>query len=304
MNSIALWIKAARAPFLTGTIIPVLFGSTLAYCETGQFYWLMFFLALIGSVAAQAAANMANDYFDHRTTDDDVNANYTPFSGGSRMIQDKLVTPRAMLIGAFAAWGIALACGIYLFLHTPGYWVLIFAGLGFLGGFFYTATRYAFAYNRVGELSILACFGILPIMGSYFVQTGNFTWLSFWASFPIGFLITAILYVNEFPDYEADKSVGKNHLVVTLGKKWARLGYYFLIFGNYVGVVLLVLFAGLTPWALVALLSLPVAVKTVRIFTREYLNIKEFIPAQAGTIQVHFLSGLLMSIGCIIGAVV
>jgi 1,4-dihydroxy-2-naphthoate octaprenyltransferase len=220
------------------------------------------------------------------------------------MIQDHILSPGAVLTAAFVCWGIALAAGIYLFFHTPGYWVLILAALGFIGGFFYTATRFAFSYNRVGELSILACFGILPIMGAYFVQTGSFTWLSFWASFPIGFLITAILYVNQYPDYEADKSVGKNHLVVTFGKNRARVGYYFLIFGNYAGVVLLVIFAGLTPYALAALLSLPIALKTVRIFAREYQNLKEFIPAQAGTIQIHFLVGLLMSVGCIIGAVV
>lgn len=304
MNYFILWIKAARAPFFTGAVIPVLFGSTLAYYETGRFHWLLFFVTLIGVVAAHAAANMANDYYDHKTTDDDVNPHFTPFSGGSRMIQDHILSPRAVLTAAFVCWGIALAAGIYLFFHTPGYWVLILAALGFIGGFFYTATRFAFSYNRIGELSILACFGILPIMGSYFVQTGSFSWLSFWASFPIGFLITAILYVNEFPDYEADKSVGKNHLVVTFGKSRARAGYYFLIFGNYVGVVMLVIFAGLTPYALAALLSLPIALKTVRIFAREYQNLKEFIPAQAGTIQIHFLVGLLMSVGCIIGAVV
>jgi 1,4-dihydroxy-2-naphthoate octaprenyltransferase len=138
-------------------------------------------------------------------------------------------------------------------------------------------------------------------MGSYFVQTGAFSWSAFWSSFPIGFLITAILYINEYPDYDADKAVGKNHLVVSLGKKRATVGYYFLISGSYAGVILAVVFGYLTPYALLAMLSLPIALKTVKIFARNYERIQEIIPAQAGTIQTHALVGLLMSIGCVAG---
>ena len=78
-------------------------------------------------------------------------------------------------------------------------------------------------------------------------------------------------------------------------------GYYFLIFGSYGGVVLSVVFGILSPYSLVALLSLPIALKTVRTFSREYEKIKELIPAMAGTIQTHLLVGVLMSVGCIAG---
>ncbi len=214
------------------------------------------------------------------------------------------MSPGSVLTGAFVCWGLALTAGIYLTLNTPGYWVLILAGAGFLGGFFYTATRTALAYHGLGELAILINFGILPVIGSYFVQTGHFSWLSFWTSFPIGFLITAILYINQYPDYKADKAVHKDHLVVRLGLKKARAGYYFLIFGNYVIIILAAIFGDLTYWSLLALLSLPVALKTANIFAKNYEKIKELIPAQAGTIQLHLLVGLLMSIGCVVGALV
>lgn len=302
MNKAAIWVKAIRAPFLTGAAIPVLFGTALAYYESGIFNGLSFVVTLIGMVSAQAAANLSNDYFDHRTTDDDVNQNYTPFSGGSRIIQDKILPARAILIGAFVCWGISLASGIYLTMITPGYWILLLAAAGFLGGFFYTASRYALAYNRLGELAILLNFGILPIMGAYYVQTGCFSWSAFWGSFPIGFLITAILYINQYPDYQADKSVGKNHLVVAFGRNGARIGYYFLMFGSYIAIILLVVTGHLTPYALVALLSLPIALRAVVVFTRNFEKIKEIIPAQAGTIQTHLLVGILMSIGCVAGA--
>ncbi len=303
MNPIKTWLVAIRAPFFTGIAVPIIFGAALAYYVTGNFHWGLFFITLIGGIFAHAGANLANDYFDHKTTDDDINKNATPFSGGSRMIQNKLLSARAVISGAFVCWAVALVCGVYLVTVTPGYWVLLLALAGFLGGFFYTATRYAFSYNRIGEIMILINFGILPVMGAYFVQTGHFSWLSFWTSFPIGFLITAILYINQYPDYEADSSVGKKHLVVTFGRKNARAGYYFLMFGNYLAIILAVLFTGLTPWILVALLSLPIALKTIKIFARHYDKVKELIPAQAGTIQVHLLTGLLMSVGVIVGTI-
>jgi 1,4-dihydroxy-2-naphthoate octaprenyltransferase len=293
---------AVRAPFFTGIAVPVIFGGALAFYRTGEFNWLTFFVTLVGALFAHAAANLANDYFDYKTTDDEINENVTPFSGGSRAIQKKLFTPPVMLIGAFVCWAAALAAGVYLTIVTPGYWILAIAAAGFIGGFFYTATRYAFAYNGLGELAILVNFGILPVLGSYYVQTGHFSWSAFWTSIPIGFLITAILYINQYPDYDADKAVKKNHLVVAFGKKYAVIGYYFLIFGNYAAVILAVIFGLLPPWALIALLSLPLALKTVRIFSRNYEKVQELIPAQAGTIQVHLLTGLLMSAGCVAAA--
>jgi len=301
MNVIKKWIMAVRAPFLTGIAMPIIIGAALAYYETGTFHWGLFFITFVGGLFAHAGANLANDYFDHRTTDDDINPNFTPFSGGSRAIQNKVLSARAVLIAALTCYALALAAGIYLTTKTPGYWVLILAGAGFIGGFFYTASRFAFSYNGVGELAVLINFGMLPTMGSYFVQTGHFSWSAFWSSIPIGFLITAILYINEYPDYDADRSVKKNHLVVSLGKKRATLGYYFLMFGSYVGVILAVIFGHMTPYALIALLSLPVALKTIKIFANNYEKIRELIPAQAGTIQVHTLVGLLMTIGCIAG---
>ncbi len=304
MNAIQKWLVAVRLPFFTGIAMPIIIGAAVAYYDTSQFNWLFFFISLFGGIFAHAAANLANDYYDHRTTDDDINVNFTPFSGGSRAIQERLISPKGMLIGAFAFWGLALACGIYLTIVTPGYWILLLAAAGFIGGFFYTAGRYAFAYHGFGELMILINFGILPVLGAYFVQTGHFSWMAFWAAFPIGFLITAILYINQYPDYEADKSVKKNHLVAQLGKKKARIGYYFLIFGAYLGLILAVIFTDLTPYALLALLSLPVAFKTASLFAKNFEKIKELIPAQAGTIKVHSLLGLLMAIGIVIGTIV
>ncbi len=303
MNFVQKWMVAIRAPFFTGIAIPIIFGATLAYYETGNFSWSLFVITLIGGIFAHAGANLANDYYDHKTTDDDINPNFTPFSGGSRMIQNKMLSPGAVLSAALISWGLALAAGIYLLAVTPGYWVLILAVAGFLGGFFYTATKFAFSYNRLGEISILISFGILPVMGAYYVQTGFFSWSSVITSIPIGFLITAILYINQYPDYEADKAVGKNHLVVTFGRKKAMAGYYFLIFGSYSVVILAIVLSYLTPYALLSLATLPIAIKTVRIFARDYEKVKELIPAMAGTIQLHLLIGLSMSIGCIAGGI-
>jgi 1,4-dihydroxy-2-naphthoate octaprenyltransferase len=301
MNIIKKWLIAVRAPFFTGIAMPIFIGAALAYYETGQFHWGLFLVTLVGGLFAHAGANLSNDYFDHKTTDDDININYTPFSGGSRTIQNKMFSARAVFWGAMVCYLVALAAGIYLTAKTPGYWILIFAAAGFMGGFLYTAGRYAFSYIGLGELAILVNFGILPVMGSYFVQTGHFSWSSFWSSFPIGFLITAILYINQYPDYDADKTVHKRNLVVRAGKKLGQAGYYFLILGNYGMLILAVIIGSVTPYALIALLSIPVAIKTLKTFSANYNKIKELIPAQGGTIITHSLVGILMTFGYILG---
>ncbi len=135
MNAVKKWVLAVRAPFFTGIAMPVIFGATLGYYETGTFHWGLFLITLFGGICAHAGANLANDYFDHKTTDDDINPNFTPFSGGSRMIQNKILSARSVLTASLFCYALALGAGIYLMTKTPGYWVLILAGAGFSGRF-------------------------------------------------------------------------------------------------------------------------------------------------------------------------
>jgi 1,4-dihydroxy-2-naphthoate octaprenyltransferase len=298
------WIVAMRAPFFTASAIPVLVGTSLAWNMTGRFDLLKFILVLIGVPLFNAGTNLANDYYDHKTGNDEINTNVTPFSGGSRVIQNGVVPPNQMLIGSFVFFGLGSIIGLYLNAVTPGNLVLYLGIFGLLTGFFYTATPVLIGYRGIGEFVVGLNLGTLAIIGAYYVQAHSLNWSVFWISLPIGFLVAAILYINQFPDYDADKAVNKRHLVVILGKKKAVYGYYFLISATYLVIAGSVIFRMITPFALVSFLTLPLAIGAIQTLKSNYDKIAELIPAQAKTVQTHLFTGLLLSLGLVIGKIV
>ncbi|MBD3216740.1 MAG: hypothetical protein GF310_00595 [candidate division Zixibacteria bacterium] len=141
-------------------------------------------------------------------------------------------------------------------------------------------------------------------MGSYYVQTGLLGWTPIIASIPIAFLIAAVVYVNQYPDYEADKKVDKKHLVVRLGKKNAIGGYLFLIFGSYIATAVAVILGFIPPLCLLVFLSLPLAVNATKTILAHYDKVQELIPANAATIKIHLTYGLLLAIGVVVDKIV
>jgi len=298
------WFIALRAPFFTASLVPVLVGASLAYNQTGKFYFSRFILTLLGVVCLHAGTNLANDYYDHRTKDDDINLNPTPFSGGSRVIQNELIPAKSILFASLLFFALGSIVGLYLNKITPGNLVLLLGIIGVLSGFLYTAAPVMFGYRGWGELVVGLNFGVLVVLGSYYVQTHSLSWRAFWASLPISFLIAAILYINQFQDYEPDKAVNKRHWVVRLGKKNAVYGYYILIFGTYLSIALSVVFRTITPFALLSFLTIPLTVGAVRILKNNYDKIVELIPANATTVKIHLLVGLLLSLGFVIARII
>ena len=303
-NFIKKWIIAIRAPFFTASAIPVLVGTALAWNMTGRFSLLKFILVLVGVPLFNAGTNLANDYYDHKTGNDEINTKVTPFSGGSRVIQNRVIPPKHMLIGSFFFFGLGSIIGLYLNAVTPGNLVLYLGIFGLLTGFFYTAAPVLIGYRGVGEFVVGLNLGTLTILGAYYVQAHSLSWSAFWLSLPIGFLVAAILYINQFPDYEADKAVNKRHLVVILGKRRAVYGYYFLISATYLVIAGSVIFRLVTPFALVSFLTFPLALGAIKILKSNYDKFAELIPAQAKTIQTHLFTGLLLSLGLVIGRVI
>jgi 1,4-dihydroxy-2-naphthoate octaprenyltransferase len=297
------WIRAVRAPFFTASAVPVLVGTALAWNITGRFDLFKFILVLIGVPLFNAGTNLANDYYDHKTGNDEINTKVTPFSGGSRVIQEGTVPPRQMLIGSFLFFGAGSIIGLYLNAVTPGNIILYLGIFGLLSGFFYTAAPLLIGYRGIGEFIVGLNLGTLAILGAYYVQAHSLSWPAFWLSLPIGFLVAAILYINQFPDYDADKAVGKKHLVVRLGKKKAVYGYYLLILGTYAVILGSVVFKLVTPFVLLSFLNLPLAWGAVRILRSNFDKFTELIPAQAKTIQTHLSTGLLLSLGLVVGRI-
>jgi 1,4-dihydroxy-2-naphthoate octaprenyltransferase len=183
--------------------------------------------------------------------------------------------------------------GIYLF-SLLGWPILALGLMGVFSGFFYTASPFYLAKRGIGELFVGINFGILVTLGSFYVQTQQFIWEVFFISLPLTFLITAILLVNEFPDYDADGRVGKRTLVVRMGRKQAINGYIILMSMAYITIIVPVILEITTPYTLLGLLSIPFAVKGVFYARRNYERSYDLIPANGSTIFCFLSTGFLL----------
>jgi 1,4-dihydroxy-2-naphthoate octaprenyltransferase len=296
MKKILLWIKAVRAPFFTASIIPVLVGGALSHRE-GIFQWPGLIFALLIVVANHAGANLLNDYFDAPGSDR-INQSVTPFSGGSRLIQEGLATRRAYLTGALITYAGGLLLTIVL---AISYYNLFILGLGILGmllGVVYSAT-YTFGMGRGwGELAVGMAFGPCAVLGGYLLQTSQLSWGAFLAGIPVGLLIMGVLVLNEFPDLDADRTVGKRNWLVRAGDErrgvWIYLGIISLAYLTVLGGI----FAGVFPVKILFSYStLPLAVWILLKIWRYKGRVADLVPAMAGNIGLHFLTGLLICLG-------
>ena len=216
MRQALLWFRALRAPFFAASAMLVVVGSAAAWRFGAPRDWAAFAFALVGVVALHAGANLANDYFDHVTGSDAANPCHNAFSGGSRVIQEGLIPARKILAASWMSFVVAAGCAAYLEAVRGGWEIPVLGCAGLALGFFYTAPP-RLSYLGLGEAAVFLAFGPLTTGGAYFVQAGRLEWAGFSCGVPVGLFVAAILVVNEFPDFDADKAAGKKTLIVRLG---------------------------------------------------------------------------------------
>ncbi|MBI4180449.1 MAG: 1,4-dihydroxy-2-naphthoate octaprenyltransferase [Chloroflexi bacterium] len=290
------WRMELRVPFLTASIVPVLLGTAIAWFTMGTFYWGFFLLTLLAGLLIHVGSNVMNDYSDHRSGNDEVNQQFVrPFSGGSRVIQLGLLTPIEVLSGALIAFLFSALIGFYL-AWTRGPLILLLGAIGLISGMFYTGGPFNWAKRGFGELLVGLNFGVLMTLGAYYVQTKSFSWLPVVAAIPVSLLIAAVLYINEFPDFTADKQVGKNTLVVRLGRERAVILYALIMAGVYVSIGVGAATGVLPPTVLLGLLTLPLAIRALQYATKHHSSPFDLVPANALTVTGHLATGLLLTL--------
>ena len=299
------WMVIMRLPFLTATIVPILLGAAVA-SKFVDIDWFYFTLTMLGGFFLHIGTNTSNDYYDHISGTDEANYNYmVPFSGGSRSIQMGLITPKGMLNVAIVTFALSALVGIPL-IYKAGINILYLGIIGFLSGFFYTAPPFRFASRKgLGELLIGLNFGPLMVAGSFLVQTGGAMIHindAILAGIPIGLLVAAIVFVNQFPDHDGDKATGKNNLVVVFGPEKARIGYVALVVGAFVSIIALAWTRPTTfpTLSLISLITSVYSIFTIKTLYKHYDN-RLLQPANAGTIGLHFLTGLFFCAGIWLG---
>jgi 1,4-dihydroxy-2-naphthoate octaprenyltransferase len=302
MNKARLWIKAIRAQFFTATICPIVLGATIGWYQTGAFNWTYFWLTLIGGLLIHMGTNLANDYFDHLSGNDWINKIKTPFSGGSRVIQQGEIPPIQILLVALAGFAAGGLIGLYLNYKLGGNVILVIGIIGIFLGFFYSGIPLRINYRGfgLGELAVGAGFGPVMVLGAYYVQAQAISVPAVFASIPVGVLIALVVYINEFPDYVADRDSGKKTLPVQLGKRIASRLYIFIVIINYLFIIAGIALSILPAWTLVTLLTLPLAIKAIRTARVHFDTVPELMPANAATIMLHFGTGILLTAGFIL----
>ncbi len=262
MASPRVWLLAARPKTLPAAVAPVVVGTAVAWSEGGLIPWAAA-AALAVALLLQIAANLANDVFDYRRGADTAHR-----LGPPRVTQSGLVPPSHVLMATAVVLGGAVLAGLPLVWR--GGWPFLALGLlAILSALAYTAGPAPLGYIGLGEVAVFAFFGLVAVAGTAYVQTKDLSWLAIAAAVPVGWLVTAILVVNNLRDIETDRRAGKRTLAVRLGDAATRVEYAALIAGAYALLPAYWLLGLISIWWWLPWLTVPLAVPLVRRVARE-----------------------------------
>ena len=296
-------VHATRPKFFPASVLPVLVGTTWGACVAQSFDVAVFLLALLATVCVHAAANVLNDVGDDVSGTDRINeGRIFPYTGGSRFIQNGILSTRAM-----AVWGIQLllaaaAIGAVL-TYLRGPTVLVFGLVGIALATLYSLPKVELAARGIGEASVAIAFGVLPVSGAAWLQSGIIDPASILISIPVSIWVAAILLINEVPDLAADAAAGKRTLVVRLGVNGTRRLYLAL----QVTAILSFLAAGalgFLPWwaSLVSLLLVPGVLKATK-GINESGNRAALTRSIEATLGLHTIGCALLIVATLLGLI-
>lgn len=292
METLKTLLGTMRLPFLLLTPACVSVGVGTAHWQSGEVDWLTVSLIMLGALSAHISVNVFNEYYDFKSGLDAKTAR-TPFSGGSGALPDN---PQCAPIALGLAWltlFITAAAGVYFILELG----MALLPLGLFGLFLVVSYTNWWAYHPL--LCLVAPglgFGVLMVMGTHFVLTGTYSLSSFVASLIPTFLVSNLLLLNQFPDVEADKSVGRRHLPITMGLKASTtvFGVFYLL--AYASIVAGVVFTLLPLFSVIALVTAALAWQSYRGARQHAEDIPALLPAMKLNVLVNLLTPSLLAI--------
>ena len=299
-NPFARYFAATRPAFLTASLMAGLIGLSIAWNNGLAFNFMLAWVTLLFGLLAHAGVNVLNDYYDALNGTDAQNTERIfPFTGGSRFIQNgvlTLVQTRNLGIALLAG---VIAAGLWLMARSAPQ--LFFIGLaGMFIGWAYSGPPFRLNSRGLGELCVTAGFLAITV-GADFVQRKNFAAASFIAGLSYALLVTNLLYINQFPDRTADMAAGKLHWVARLPVQQARWGYLLIVLLTYVWLLLSVSLGWLPKLVLLALFALPPSVQAARLLLRNAAQPQQLGEAIKLTIAAMLTHGGLLSLGLILG---
>ena len=291
MNPMGAWMLATRPRTLPAAVSPVMVGTAMAVAD-GKFEFMPAFAALLGALLLQIGVNLANDYFDFKKGIDTSER-----LGPVRVTQSGLIPPDRVRLAMIIIFSGALAVGLYL--TAIAGWPILAVGMAcILASLAYSGGPFPLASHGLGDLFVFIFFGLVAVCGTYYVQALQVTTQVLWLSVPVGFLITAIIVVNNLRDIPTDQKSGKNTLAVILGERGAKLEYLLLVIGAYIMPAAFFFSGGFSVWVLLPLISIPLSIPNIIAVHKDKGPSLNMVLAKTAALSLVF--SLLLSAGLVI----
>jgi 1,4-dihydroxy-2-naphthoate octaprenyltransferase len=298
MNHLKPWLGLTRADFLYLDVACVLLATGAAAWTHGEINALYLILAFLGAVFAHISVNALNEYSDFQSGLD-LHSQRTPFSGGSGTLKERPdLAPTALGIGV-GCLSLTALIGLY-FLIVRGWLILPLGVVGLVVIVVYTNW-----ITRLPLLSLLVTglgFGLLMVTGTYYVLTGEVTWTSFFASLIPFFLGNCLWLLNQYPDVEIDRAVGRRSLPMLIGKQASSTVYGLFLLGAFLSLGIGVWLAYLPLWGLLGLLIFPLAVVTAVGVYRYAQDLPRLMPYLGYNVLLNIVTPVLVGIGLLIAS--
>ena len=290
-----VWVKTARPFSLTAAVSPVLVGTAVAAYED-TFHAVAFLATLLSCLFLQIGANYFNEYFDYR-----YGLDHSGSLGSSTVIFRHEMTAAQVLAGGIGSFVFAAVFGLLL-IYLVGPAILLFGLAGMAIAYFYSARPFQLSIRGLGDILVYIAMGFLMTWGAYYVQIPRWSWLAFAASVPVGFLVVAILNMNNLRDYQDDKAVHKLTLPVRFGQLFGQRFHAMLLLGSYIAVTIFVLLRILPLFSLVVWITFPLAFTNVQSVLHA-TDRKAFAIGIKRTAMLHLQFGVMLAVGILVAAI-
>ena len=291
---LSIWLRAIRIRFLLASVIAVSNGLAIAYWKNGTIDPIYAILTYIGVVFLHASVDLLNDYWDHKRGIDSATRR-TKFSGGTGVLPENLLTPRAVYIAGIIFLILGASIGAY-FVAIRGITIALILIFAVLAIYFYS-TRIVNA--GLGELFV-AIKSAMIVLGTLYVQNAVLEPAALYSGIIVGILSATVLFINSFPDYEADRSKGRRNLVIILGRETASAIFPIFIIAAY-ALITGGIFLGFTKiYSLISFASIPLAIKSIWSLRKEPESIEKVVPAMASAVSYSRITGFLLAISFIL----
>jgi 1,4-dihydroxy-2-naphthoate octaprenyltransferase len=282
-------MRAIRIRFLLASIIAVINGLSVAFWKNGIFNLSYAILIFAGVICLHASVDLLNDYWDYKRGTD-VITRRTKFSGGTGVLPEKLLRPKTVYKAGVIFMILGALAGTY-FVVIRGITIAIILG-------FALVTIYLYSINIVnaglGEIFV-AIKGIMIVLGTFYIQTGVIDSSAIFIGVIIGILSASVLFVNSFPDYDADRYTGRRSLLTIIGKQNGSRLFPVPVLIPYI-LILAGIFLGYTKIvSLACLVSIPYAIKAIKDIDK-YEDLTQFVSVMAATVMYARITGFMLAI--------